>query len=114
MALPLIKLALAAGAGYFLYNKYRKTRAPGSPTNASDAVDDQRGRCRQSQQTTGQQRLVEGGGRVRVRPHPGREDHQIGGHEEIDEGAEGGDPPQRHRREEPPHGRVHSATTSSR
>ena len=40
MALPLIKLALAAGAGYFFYNKYRKARAAGSPTNASEAVDD--------------------------------------------------------------------------
>ena len=40
MPLPLFKLALAAGAGYFLYNKYRKGRATGSTTNASDAVDD--------------------------------------------------------------------------
>ena len=40
MPLPLFKLALAAGAGYYFYNKYRKTRATGSTTNASDAVDD--------------------------------------------------------------------------
>jgi hypothetical protein len=39
MPLPLFKLALMAGAGYFFYNKYRKSRG-GSPTNASDAVDD--------------------------------------------------------------------------
>jgi hypothetical protein len=39
MALPFFKLALMAGAGYFLYNKYRK-RASGSTTNASEAVDD--------------------------------------------------------------------------
>lgn len=39
MPLPLFKLALMAGAGYFLYNKYRN-RAQGSTTNASDAVDD--------------------------------------------------------------------------
>lgn len=38
MPLPLFKLALMAGAGYFFYNRYRN-RA-GSPTNASDAVDD--------------------------------------------------------------------------
>ena len=40
MPLPLFKLALAAGAGYYFYNKYRKARGLGSPTNASDAVDD--------------------------------------------------------------------------
>ena len=40
MPLPLFKLALAAGAGYFFYNKYRKARGIGSNTNASDAMDD--------------------------------------------------------------------------
>ena len=40
MPLPLIKLGLAAAAGYYFYNKYRKSRAVGSPTNASEAVDD--------------------------------------------------------------------------
>ena len=40
MALPLIKLALAAGAGYYFYNRYRKARLAGSQTNATDAVDD--------------------------------------------------------------------------
>lgn len=39
MPLPLFKLALVAGAGYFFYNRYRKQRG-GSTTNASDAVDD--------------------------------------------------------------------------
>jgi hypothetical protein len=38
MPLPLFKLALMAGAGYFFYNRYRN-RA-GSQTNASEAVDD--------------------------------------------------------------------------
>jgi hypothetical protein len=38
--LPLIKLGIAAAAGYWLYNRYRTWRAPGSTTNASDAVDD--------------------------------------------------------------------------
>ena len=38
MPLPLLKLALVAGAGYFFYNKYRK-RASGSQTNASEAMD---------------------------------------------------------------------------
>ena len=38
MPLPLFKLALMAGAGYFFYNRYRGRS--GSPTNASDAVDD--------------------------------------------------------------------------
>ena len=40
MALPLIKLGLAAAAGYYFYSQYRKSRSPGSTTNASDAVDD--------------------------------------------------------------------------
>jgi hypothetical protein len=39
MALPLFKLALVAGAGYYFYNRYRN-RASGSTTNASEAVDD--------------------------------------------------------------------------
>ena len=39
MSLPLIKLGLAAAAGYYLYNRYRKSRGIGSQTNASDAVD---------------------------------------------------------------------------
>jgi hypothetical protein len=38
MPLPLFRLALMAGAGYFFYNRYRNRR--GSQTNASDAVDD--------------------------------------------------------------------------
>jgi hypothetical protein len=38
MPLPLFKLALVAGAGYFFYNRYRNRH--GSTTNASDAVDD--------------------------------------------------------------------------
>jgi hypothetical protein len=38
MPLPLFKLALMAGAGYFFYNRYRNRG--GSQTNASDAVDD--------------------------------------------------------------------------
>jgi hypothetical protein len=37
MPLPLFKLALMAGAGYFFYNRYRNR---GSQTNASEAVDD--------------------------------------------------------------------------
>jgi hypothetical protein len=40
MALPIIKLGLAAAAGYYFFNRFRKSRAPGSTTNASDAVDD--------------------------------------------------------------------------
>jgi hypothetical protein len=40
MALPLIKIAAAAAAGYYFYNRSRKRRAPGSTTNASNAVDD--------------------------------------------------------------------------
>ena len=39
MPLPLFKLALVAGAGYFFYNKYRN-RGTGSTTNASTAMDD--------------------------------------------------------------------------
>jgi hypothetical protein len=38
MPLPLFRLALMAGAGYFFYNRYRNRS--GSHTNASDAVDD--------------------------------------------------------------------------
>jgi hypothetical protein len=40
MALPILPLAAAAAAGYYLYNRARKRRATGSTTNASDAVDD--------------------------------------------------------------------------
>jgi hypothetical protein len=40
MPLPLFKIGLAAAAGYYFYNRYRRSRAAGSPTNASDAVDD--------------------------------------------------------------------------
>lgn len=43
MALPLVKLALAAGAAYYFYNRSRRMPMPhptGSTTNASDAVDD--------------------------------------------------------------------------
>ena len=40
MALPLIKLGLAAAAGYYFYNRFRRSRGAGSTTNASDAVDD--------------------------------------------------------------------------
>jgi hypothetical protein len=40
MPLPLFKIGLAAAAGYYFYNKYRKSRAVGSTTNASEAVDD--------------------------------------------------------------------------
>jgi hypothetical protein len=40
MALPIIKLGLAAAVGYYFYNRFRKSRAAGSTTNASDAVDD--------------------------------------------------------------------------
>jgi hypothetical protein len=36
----LFKLGLAAAAGYYFYNRYRKSQAAGSQTNASDAVDD--------------------------------------------------------------------------
>jgi hypothetical protein len=42
MALRFIKLGLAAAAGYYFFNRFRKSRAPGSTTNASDAVDDVR------------------------------------------------------------------------
>lgn len=38
MALPLFRLALMAGAGYFFYNRYRNHGR--SQTNASDAMDD--------------------------------------------------------------------------
>ncbi|HEY1286985.1 MAG TPA: hypothetical protein VGF58_01565 [Burkholderiales bacterium] len=38
MALPLFRLALMAGAGYFFYNRYRNRGR--SQTNASEAVDD--------------------------------------------------------------------------
>jgi hypothetical protein len=37
MALPILRIAAAAAAGYWLH---RKTRHTGSTTNASDAVDD--------------------------------------------------------------------------
>ena len=40
MALPLIKLGLAAAAGYYFYSQLRKSRGAGSTTNASEAVDD--------------------------------------------------------------------------
>ena len=40
MPLPLIKLGLAAAAGYYFYSRYRSPRYAGSTTNASDAVDD--------------------------------------------------------------------------
>ena len=40
MALPLIKLGLAAAAGYSFSNRFRRSRGAGSTTNASDAVDD--------------------------------------------------------------------------
>ncbi len=40
MPLPLFKIGLAAAAGYYLYNRHRKSRGAGSQTNASDAVDD--------------------------------------------------------------------------
>lgn len=40
MPLRLFKIGLAAAAGYFFYNRYRKSRGAGSQTNASDAVDD--------------------------------------------------------------------------
>ena len=40
MPFPLFKLGLAAAAGYYFYNKYRKSPGVGSTTNASDAVDD--------------------------------------------------------------------------
>ena len=38
MALPIFRLALMAGAGYFFYNRYRNRGR--SQTNASEAVDD--------------------------------------------------------------------------
>ena len=39
MPFPLIKLGLAAAAGYYFFNRY-KQRHTGSTTNASDAMDD--------------------------------------------------------------------------
>ena len=42
MALPLFRLGIAAAAGYYFYNRYRKSRGYGSQTNASDAIDDVR------------------------------------------------------------------------
>jgi hypothetical protein len=58
MALPIIKLGLAAAAGYYFFNRFRKPRAGGSTTNASDAVDD-----------------------VKLRPHPSVD-------EKLDEGIQ--------------------------
>ena len=40
MPLPIIKLAILAGAGYYFYNQYRRNRGIGSQTNASEAMDD--------------------------------------------------------------------------
>jgi hypothetical protein len=40
MPLPLFKLGLAAAAGYFLFKQHRRSQRAGSPTNASDAMDD--------------------------------------------------------------------------
>ena len=40
MPLPLFKIGLGAAVAGFFYNRYRKSRATGSTTNASDAVDD--------------------------------------------------------------------------
>lgn len=40
MPIPFLKLGLAAAVGYYLYNQSRQARGAGSPTNASDAVDD--------------------------------------------------------------------------
>jgi hypothetical protein len=39
MALPIIKIAVACAAGWYLYQRYMP-RPTGSTTNASDAVDD--------------------------------------------------------------------------
>jgi hypothetical protein len=39
MALPLIRIAAAAAAGYYLYKRF-SPNPTGSTTNASDAVDD--------------------------------------------------------------------------
>jgi hypothetical protein len=39
MALPLVRIAAAAAAGYYLYRRFLP-RPTGSTTNASDAVDD--------------------------------------------------------------------------
>jgi hypothetical protein len=40
MALPILSIAAAAAAGYWLHRRTRKPRHTGSTTNASDAVDD--------------------------------------------------------------------------
>ena len=40
MALPLMRIAVACAAGYYLYMRSHKPRRTGSTTNASDAVDD--------------------------------------------------------------------------
>ncbi|HET7671823.1 MAG TPA: hypothetical protein VFK84_15550 [Burkholderiales bacterium] len=40
MPLPILKLAILAGAGYYFYNQQRRKRAVGSQTNASEAIDD--------------------------------------------------------------------------
>jgi hypothetical protein len=40
MPLPLVKIGIAAAAGYYFFNRYRRSRMLGSQTNASDAVDD--------------------------------------------------------------------------
>jgi hypothetical protein len=40
MPLPVFKLTLAAAAAYYLFSRSRKARLVGSPTNASQAVDD--------------------------------------------------------------------------
>jgi hypothetical protein len=40
MALPILRIAAAAAAGYWLHRRGRKPRHTGSTTNASDAVDD--------------------------------------------------------------------------
>jgi len=39
MALPLMRIAAAAAAGYYLYKRF-SPKPTGSTTNASDAVDD--------------------------------------------------------------------------
>jgi hypothetical protein len=40
MSMKLIPLLAVAGAATYFYNRSRKSRIAGSPTNASDAVDD--------------------------------------------------------------------------
>ena len=40
MALPILRIAAAAAAGYWLHRRARKARDTGSTTNASAAVDD--------------------------------------------------------------------------